>query len=1063
MEENVKQHKNKSKKGQAHSKMLNNLLGISSMDNAVCSSSKIYNFDLASILSKRNIAKVNSQNHFVVKIEKPKDIKAIQKLSDSLSFDEFVGIAQRSGIILSESSLESLRNKFSHQKAKIVAKLLKKESEFIAKWKKFRNNYLDKQVQTNAWPLYIGTMFIKAKLNRTSVYAPFALKKVKINITKKNDVEIESIDDDVEINEKLLFLLSEEYKINIPKLKSNHYSTIDEFVEGSHKFFAKITLNDLDISGNFDPLLKAEIANSKPEFVGGSALMVLSPSGGELRNKLVKMVENDELDNLLKFDASVHLPKQIDEELILQKSVFRIEPTDISQELALLASQKDSIIIWGPPGTGKSQTIANIVANLLVDKKRVIITSEKKAALDVLIERMGVLKKYIFFGLTDKNMNKKDFYAPLQELMAVIKDLNASQENEPGFLQKPLISSSEKNYFSQVQYLKGENTDALAKLHNYFADDSWKPKLQSGRHFLTDLKQNKDIVLDSLVSMDIDQALEKNGIQKSGFGLFKQYPLNIQNLEMGIQHFGFEKDLLESICELNDLKNIDLSNEFIKVEKLYKDYRHDFESDANYIDGLMAQRFANKLQSMLVEQNPMSTNAKLFVKACEAGFLLPYKFISKHKDVINELFDVFVSTPNMLASIISFEDEFDYAIFDEASQLHIEKAIPFLGIAKRSIIAGDSKQMQPTDYFEIRDREEETDEITEFDKNPLSLLEFAYGKGMKDREFMLNKNYRSLNSELMLFSSKHFYEEKLDIINSKKLSISKSIEVYEVDGVWEKRVNEKEANMALEVAIKYISKYKKIILLTLNASQKRYIDELVYKEHKFSKLRNALESGQLILRNLENIQGDEADLVIVSVAYDKNTSLGSTYVARPEGKNALNVAISRAKEKMIVLKSIKSSEIKTSKENDSLEIFKNWVEYLEYSSDERKNYCINARELGHDYDSLFKKEVFDFIEKNISTKRKVDFNTDFVVGTFSVDIALRDSETKEFVLGIEIAEYKDNSGAEQMVYDIEHRRFIESKGYPIYQVMELEWKTDKDQVIKEIEILANSLIWEFIS
>jgi superfamily I DNA and/or RNA helicase len=83
-----------------------------------------------------------------------------------------------------------------------------------------------------------------------------------------------------------------------------------------------------------------------------------------------------------------------------------------------------------------------------------------------------------------------------------------------------------------------------------------------------------------------------------------------------------------------------------------------------------------------------------------------------------------------------------------------------------------------------------------------------------------------------------------------------------------------------------------------------------------------LEKGKLFLRNLENIQGDEANLVIVSVAYDKNARFGSTYVARPEGKNALNVAISRAIEKMIVFKSIKSTDIFSKTNNDSIRVLK---------------------------------------------------------------------------------------------------------------------------------------------
>lgn len=126
----------------------------------------------------------------------------------------------------------------------------------------------------------------------------------------------------------------------------------------------------------------------------------------------------------------------------------------------------------------------------------------------------------------------------------------------------------------------------------------------------------------------------------------------------------------------------------------------------------------------------------------------------------------------------------------------------------------------------------------------------------------------------------------------------------------------------LDKLLEVESEYKKIILLTLNSNQKQFVESTIYGESQYSEIIEMLGSGKVLLRNLENIQGDEADLVIVSVAYDKNASLGATYVAKPEGKNALNVAISRAKDKMIVYKSISSDDVQASVKNESIGIFK---------------------------------------------------------------------------------------------------------------------------------------------
>jgi superfamily I DNA and/or RNA helicase len=83
-----------------------------------------------------------------------------------------------------------------------------------------------------------------------------------------------------------------------------------------------------------------------------------------------------------------------------------------------------------------------------------------------------------------------------------------------------------------------------------------------------------------------------------------------------------------------------------------------------------------------------------------------------------------------------------------------------------------------------------------------------------------------------------------------------------------------------------------------------------------------MANNHLLIRNIENIQGDEADLVIMTIVYDKHTKLHSSYVAKPGGKNALNVAISRAKDKMIIIKSIRAEDINNPSGSEDIQIFK---------------------------------------------------------------------------------------------------------------------------------------------
>jgi superfamily I DNA and/or RNA helicase len=126
----------------------------------------------------------------------------------------------------------------------------------------------------------------------------------------------------------------------------------------------------------------------------------------------------------------------------------------------------------------------------------------------------------------------------------------------------------------------------------------------------------------------------------------------------------------------------------------------------------------------------------------------------------------------------------------------------------------------------------------------------------------------------------------------------------------------------IEELKKNISNYKKIILLTFNKHQLDLVNEMIAKNE--TKIYDKIIEGSIILKNLENIQGDEADLVIISIGYTKDSTFASTYVGRPGGKNALNVAITRAKSKLIILKSLVSTDVKiTNTDNADLQIFKN--------------------------------------------------------------------------------------------------------------------------------------------
>ena len=365
-----------------YKKMLNNLLGIGTRDNSIFCQSKFNNMDLFNLLSAHNYQKIFSKKNFNIEISDLDIDQIVRDLHDATNENEFIEIIDHNGLSLSIADRKLLNNDYDYSN-EIITKLKIKKSKVISKWKKFKNKYLDQQVQTNSWPLYIGTMFLKVKTSRTVLYAPLILKKVEIEITNTNKIYVSSLDESVEINEKLLFLLQDEYKFNIPKLLEDKSYSFDDAIFIFTSSLRNIVNDETEFQGKFEFLTKNQVKNTFLKYSKGAILTITSPGGGKLRDKLIELVKENDLDNLLNVDLIRNLKKEINIDLEEGKAIYRITQTDFSQEKAIIGSLKDSSIIWGPPGTGKSQTITNIIANLLANQEKAIITSEKKAALDV--------------------------------------------------------------------------------------------------------------------------------------------------------------------------------------------------------------------------------------------------------------------------------------------------------------------------------------------------------------------------------------------------------------------------------------------------------------------------------------------------------------------------------------------------------------------------------------------------------------------------------------------------------------------------------------------------------
>lgn len=310
------------------------------------------------------------------------------------------------------------------------------------------------------------------------------------------------------------------------------------------------------------------------------------------------------------------------------------------------------------------------------------------------------------------------------------------------------------------------------------------------------------------------------------------------------------------------------------------------------------------------------------------------KVLQAHAEEVFKLLPCWLASPESVSAIFPMEQLFDLVIFDEASQCFVEKGIPAMYRGKQVVVAGDSKQLSPNDLYKVRWDEEEADH-PDFEID--SLLDLA-NKYLMDVQ--LNGHYRSKSLDLIHFSNNHFYDGKLNLLPDFHY-INKQepgIEYVKVPGVWQHQTNEVEAKNVVDIIQQYLkdAPKKEIGVVTFNAAQQNLILDL---------LDDKVTAGVLMLpdhffvKNIENVQGDEKDVIIFSTAYapDVNGRMIMQFgsINAPQGENRLNVAITRAREKVILVSSIYPDELRVEEsKNAGPKLLKAYLKYaLEVSNE----------------------------------------------------------------------------------------------------------------------------------
>lgn len=334
------------------------------------------------------------------------------------------------------------------------------------------------------------------------------------------------------------------------------------------------------------------------------------------------------------------------------------------------------------------------------------------------------------------------------------------------------------------------------------------------------------------------------------------------------------------------------------------------------------------------------------------------KVVSEFEDELFRILPCWLASPESVSAIFPMKEMFDLVIFDEASQCFAERGIPAMYRGKQLLVAGDSKQLRPSDIYQIRWQEEDMeDPDLEID----SLLELS------ERYLLpvqLNGHYRSKLPALIDFSNHHFYGGHLNLLPDATMlnHPEPPIEYIKANGIWENNSNVAEAEKIAELVLNITMQHpeKEIGIVSFNAPQQNLVlDKL---EEKFAQHAHPFPET-LFVKNLENVQGDEKDIIIFSIGYAPDTKgkinmqFGSLNMAG--GENRLNVAITRAREKIYVVTSIWPEELRVEEsKNLGSKLLKKYLEYAREVSEQREK-PFELKKLKHNPDWYLKSKIKD--------------------------------------------------------------------------------------------------------
>ncbi|MDX5481188.1 MAG: AAA domain-containing protein [Hymenobacteraceae bacterium] len=330
------------------------------------------------------------------------------------------------------------------------------------------------------------------------------------------------------------------------------------------------------------------------------------------------------------------------------------------------------------------------------------------------------------------------------------------------------------------------------------------------------------------------------------------------------------------------------------------------------------------------------TYRRLHAQVSKKRSLYPIrKLFALFREEILNLAPCWLASPETVSAVLPLERCFDLVIFDEASQCFAETGIPAMLRGQQVVVAGDVHQLRPSDLYRARWSGAGDEEVEELSAESLLQLCSLYLP-----QTMLTQHYRSRYPELIDFSNRNFYRNRLELIpDLLDANVRQpAIQFIKVQGLWQDNTNVPEAEKVLELLFQLLQAgQEEVGIITFNYSQQMLVQDLL--EERAQELGIAIPPSVLV-KNIENMQGDEKEAIILSVGYapDAKGKMAMQFgsLNQAGGENRLNVAITRAKQQVMVVSSIRAEQLQV--ENTLHPGPKLLREYLHYAQQVSRRY-----------------------------------------------------------------------------------------------------------------------------